>query len=237
MGPGFHAKIEAVRFSAKYPHVSFLDQPTGVGFAELIGWAENAIREQHKISQRPLSLLGHSFGAQVIAHTLPRVADIVCEVRLLNSAFDSFDCFAHLEMTLLPATARGPQYWKTQSVEAKMNMIFQLVQSPGFAAAYWCNSAAQAEYEKMAESFPALDVNSFVEVFTDYLQMQVSPLKNNWPGKVEIFYSPGDNLIHSLETVAGWTSFFPKAQFREIPRVGHYGLFESSELAENFFQR
>jgi len=236
MGPGFHSKIEALKFSARFPHVMFLDQPLGLNFAELVTWAEETIREQARLSQEPLCLLGHSFGAQLITHALPKIAEFVGEIRFLNSAYDSFDCFANLETTLFPQTAQGPQYWKQQSATDKMNMIFQLAQNPQMADAYWHNPAAQAEYMKMAADFPSLDIPAFVVAFSGYLNRKDLLPKPLWQGKVKIYYSLSDNLIKSFATMQFWKFLFPQVRFTEIPDIGHYGLFESEKLANEFFK-
>jgi pimeloyl-ACP methyl ester carboxylesterase len=236
MGPGLHSRIEAQQFSNLYPHVAFLDQPSGCNFLQLKDWAIDVVKEQHRILQKPLTLLGHSFGAQLIAAALPSVGSLVSEVRFYGSAADPFDCFVNLEEILNPADAFKSAHWKTQSPEDKMNLIFKLAQNPGMTAAYWCDPQAQAHYDGMSAQHPPLNIGDFVHVFTDFLGNQSTLATPPWSGKAVIYYSAADNLICNVETVEPWKKIFPKANLVEIPAIGHYGLFESNSLAANFFE-
>lgn len=236
MGPGFHGKIEAHEFSAKYPHVLFADQPLSSHFSEIIQWAVHLIREQAALTQKPLVLLGHSFGAQIISAALPQVKDLVGEIRLLNSAFDTFDCFANLESFLFPTREHGASWWKNQPTDKKLKMIFEVAQQPGFTAAYWENSASQSHYEAIAKNFAPLNTTDFVQIVTDILNSAPSRLFDVWNGPVEIFYSLEDKLIQHFDVVAPWKDFFPNVLFTVVPNTGHHGLFESDRLPEHFFR-
>ena len=106
MGPGLHSRIEAQKFSDLFPHVAFLDQPQGKSFAELVDWTCEVIEAQFSLTKKPLVLLGHSFGGHLIAAAVSQLgskaSSRVAEIKLMNSAFDPFDCFANLQKYLLP---------------------------------------------------------------------------------------------------------------------------------------
>ncbi|MNK15804.1 Alpha/beta hydrolase family protein [compost metagenome] len=236
MGPGFHSRIEAHQFSERHPHVLFLDQPTGMTFPQLVDWACQSIREQSQISGKPLRLLGHSFGGQIIAAALPQIGHLVSEVRLLNSAYDTFDCFGNIHQVLAPQNSQALSFWKTQSPEAKLNLIFEVAQHPQFNNVYWMNEAAQEGYTKIASLYSPLNIEAFVHVFSGVLQTPPLAGITPWSGKAEIYYSLTDNLIRSFDVVAPWQEVFRDGKLIEIPNIGHHGLFESPRLAEAFFR-
>jgi hypothetical protein len=223
-------------FSSKYPNVVFLDQPLNATFSELTEWACETIRSQAELSNKKIKLLGHSFGGQLIAAAIPSIKDFVCEIRLLNSAYGAFDCFVNLQNTLNPQSSQSLQSWEMKTPEEKMNMIFSISQHPQFAESYWLNPAARSTYEAINANYPPLDIGSFVKAFSGYLQLPPQSQKNTWPGKVEIYYSLEDNLIKNFEVVARWKELFPTATFIKVSSVGHYGLFESPQLASDFFK-
>jgi len=235
MGPGLHSRIEAQKFSDLFPHIAFLDQPQGMGFAELVDWTCEAVKAQYALTQKPLVLLGHSFGGQLIAAALPRLGSMVKEVRLVNSAFDPFDCFANLQTHLAPEIAKGSGFWKDRTTDEKLGLIYSIAEHPKMAEAYWHNSTHQQSYQKLSQPHPALNIGSFVKVFTEFLNEKPHLKNAPWAGPVTIYYSVADNLIRNSATVEGWLQTFPGAKFLEVKNVGHYGLFESAELAAQFF--
>lgn len=236
MGPGLHAKIEAHQFSSKYPHIAFLDQPMNASFSELTDWTCDTIKRHAKLCEGKVKLLGHSFGGQLIAAAIPTVGDLVSEIRLLSSAYDSFDCFVNLQNTLDSKNFTSLQSWKSKSLEEKLNIILSISKFPQFSESYWVNLEAKQAYEKISTAYPPLDMNSFVTAFTDYQPLPPKSLKTAWPGKIKIYYSLLDNLIKTFEVVSPWKNIFPKAIFIEVSNIGHYGLFESSQLATDFFK-
>ncbi|HEY8271246.1 MAG TPA: alpha/beta fold hydrolase [Pseudobdellovibrionaceae bacterium] len=236
MGPGFHAKIEALQFSSKHPRVAFLDQPLNATFSELTDWACEVIRKYAQNHTGKVKLLGHSFGGQVIAAAMPSIGDLVSEIRFLNSAYDSFDCFVNLENTLEPQNLKPLQYWKAKSLEEKMSLIFHISQLPQFSSTYWRNVEARNTYEKISTSYPPVDIDSFVKAFSDYLQRPQSKRKDIWKGPTKIYYSCSDNLIKSFKVISPWKESFPNAHFIEVFNIGHHGLFESPQLADDFFK-
>lgn len=237
MGPGFHAKIEAQEFSQRHPQVAFLDQPQNVSLQNLYAWAENEIRAQYTASQKPLYLLGHSFGGQIIAAVLPRVSDMVAEVRLLNTAANSFQSFAHLRHLLL-GDATTPEQWQLKSPEEKMNAILEVAQHPQFGEVYWRNPQARAHYQQLASHYPGLNIEAFIRVFNDYLALDTqNALRGfSWRGPAHIYYSLQDPLITDFKTVEPWKNVFLQAQFKEVPHTGHYSHFELPSFADEFFE-
>jgi len=236
MGPGFHARIEAQKFSATYPHVRFLDQPQDVTFAQLIDWACVEIKNLFQENNAPIKLLGHSFGGQLIAGALPRVHQYVSEVRLLNSAYDSFSCFVHLGKALGIDQAQGFSQNAKNSIEDKMNLIFQVAQHPQFAEVYWKSSSAMSAYAQLSASHPTLDLQTFVKAFSSYLQEPPPKKTDHWGGAAKIYYSLDDVLVHDMNSVSPWKSVFSNVQFSELPGLGHYAHFESGEAAAKFFK-
>ena len=236
MGPGFHSRIEAHQFSERHSHVLFLDQPFGMSFPQLVEWACESIQKQSQLSEKPLRLLGHSFGGQIIAAALPQIGHLVSEVRLLNSAYDSFDCFANIHQVLAPQKSQALSFWKTQSPEAKLNLIFEVAQHAQFNDIYWMNKEAQEEYTKIASLYSPLNIEAFVHVFSEVLQTPPLAGIPAWSGKAEIYYSLDDSLIRHFDVIAPWKEIFSDGKFIEIPNIGHHGLFESPRLVEAFFK-
>lgn len=234
MGPGFHAQIEKHQFAAYFPTVVFIDQPSDLNFAELIEWTKEVILQYSQNARKPIKILAHSFGAQLVTAAIPQVSDCISEVRFLNSTFDTFDSFANLDLHLNPKTAQGTMAWKDKATEEKMSLIFQLTQNPNFNNAYWHSSEAQKKYETLAKNFSPLNIQSFINVYPDALNSRCAHLTHQWLGPVKIFYSTSDPLIGSFETVATWKTVFPNAQFIKTTPTGHYALFESEDLAKDF---
>jgi pimeloyl-ACP methyl ester carboxylesterase len=234
MGPGFHARIEKEKFSSLYPHVLFPDQPSRASFHDLVQWSLQEIKNLHQKTGAPIALLGHSFGAHILAEAAPQVPEMIAEVRILNSAYDPFQSFIHLEEYLLGAQARGGSHWQAQSPAEKMNLIFTLAPHPGLADSYWRDPAKRQAYEALAAHHPALDVESFVAAFSDFLVRQKDLKKKTWDGPTRIFYSPEDHLIRDFATVAAWKNLFPRSQFATLTG-GHHALFEIETLPVNFF--
>lgn len=234
MGPGFHSGIERIIFARKFPHILFLDQPTDLNFDQLVEWTSETVLRESENQSRKLRLIGHSFGGQLIAAALPKVADVVSEIRLLNSAYDSFRCFVNLQAALEPKAAKPYGELKGLSVQEKLNLVFHVAQLPKFAEAYWTDSISQNQYEKVSAGLPVLNIDSFVRVFSEFLQRP--PPSFVWDGPAVIYYSESDKLIQSIEGVKEWHKVFPKAMFHRIPNVGHHAFHESSIFAEEFFK-
>ena len=237
MGPGFHAKIEAQEFSQRHPHVAFLNQPQDLNLKDLHAWAENEVRAQYAVTQKPLQLLGHSFGGQIIAAILPGIADLVSEVRLMNTAGDSFQSFAHLRHLLL-ADATTPAEWLQRSPEEKMNAILEVAGHPQFGDVYWKDPKAQAHYQQIANGYPGLNIEAFIRIFSEYLAVDPQKTLQSfvWQGPAHIYYSLQDPLITDFATVESWKSMFPNAQFHQISNTGHYSHFEQPSFADEFFK-
>lgn len=236
MGPGFHSRIETEVFGATYPHVAFLDQPTDLNFVELVSWAQKQIRAHYQARQKPLVLVGHSFGTQILVAALQGVKDCIGEIRLLNSPLDSFDCFANLESHLVPDQALGRDAWKTHSSADKIHLILKLSSIPGFTNSYWKKSDAQKDYEQRALRHPALNLDTFLRVYTEYLQRGPLPASTLWRGPVQIIYSAEDVLVQDYACVQAWSEVFPQARFVAIPGCGHYAHFEEEDVARMCFE-
>lgn len=235
MGPGFHSKIEAEVFSCQYPHVLFLDQPLSISFSELIQWAEQEIKKAFILNdEKPVSVLGHSFGAQIISAALKSNVEYIKEARFLNSPSDSFSCFYNLHNHLFKNT-EGYDFWKNQSLEDKLNLIFKVAAHPRCAESYWQNMVAKQQYDSIAVKYPQLDVTTFVKVFTGYLEGSHEPKEKIWDGPIRIYFSLDDKLIKDSIQVEHWKKIYPSAQLIAVNGVGHYGLFESESLANDFF--
>ncbi len=233
MGPGLHARADALEFQKKYPHVHFLDQPLDVDYSGLVDWAEEQVLRHALLSLHPLTLLGHSFGGSVIRGVLPKVADKVREIRLLNSVFDPFDCFVNL-YNVLNQTKLVPSDYKTRPVAEKMQFIFELAQNPNMKDVYWINHEAQEHYHALMQELPALNVQAFTKIFSEFLT-RAPHLMTPWSGPVKIIYSESDSLIRHKEIMFPWRQIYPQAQFIELPHLGHYGHFESQAAAKIFF--
>lgn len=234
MGPGLHSKVEALCFSSQFPHVRFLDQPHELSFAELVLWTQNTIKSAASETQGPITLLAHSFSAQLLREALPAVTDSVKHIRLLNPSYDSFDCFANIEEILFPNEARGREFWKTRAPSEKMEMLFKLAGHPQLNDLYWKIPEAQASYQQVFSSVPGLHIPSFIKAFSSYLAQSSSLQIFSWTGSVEIFYSLQDPLLKDETQVTSWLKIFPNAKLIETPGLGHYGLFESPTLRETF---
>lgn len=233
MGPGLHSQVEAEVFGARFPHVLFSDQPQDCNFQELSLWAQELIREQYLKSGQKLTLLGHSFGSQVLTAALPRVSECVKEIRMLNSTYDSFDSFAALDMELFPQSAKDFAFWKDRPVEEKMILIFKLASDPRFTSVYWNDSRSRARYEAVAMTKPGLNISTFLKVFRDYLSQPKPALV--WNGPVKAFFSLQDAMIREPSVIAAWKDVYPNVQMCEVSGCGHYMHFESEDVANVFF--
>lgn len=235
MGPGFNARPEAHAFSAKYPHVYFPDQPLKLNFTQLVDWTCGLIKAQYEAHQKPLCILAHSFGAQLVAAAFPKVAPYINELRILNSPAESFSCFVNIASSLYPNSEYDHACWKDKSVGEKIGLILQVSQEKCCTDLYWNNKVAQGEYSQIAAAYPPLDPESFIMAYTEYLQQAKMQNRSTWEGQVLIYYSLEDNLLKDLHLLEGWRQQFPKASFIETPQLGHFSLFESQELAGKFF--
>ncbi len=237
MGPGFHSQNEALWFAKKFPHVAFLDQPPHLLFSELVAWAVQQIQNLSRGAEKSVTLLGHSFGAQIIAGSLAQAGHLIAEVRLLNSAFDPFECFCNLEAALEPSTAQGIQFWRPRPLAEKLNLILRLSQHPQFAELYWLDSGARQKYENLSAQTPVLDPRNFMKTFANFLEAQKRLQFTPWQGSCKIYYSSCDKLIRAPEAIAPWLQIFPQAQLIEVEPVGHHALFERESVAELFFEK
>lgn len=234
MGPGFHAQIERTLFEGKYPHVLFVDQPYNLSYSELCSWAERLIEEQFKKTNCQLTLLGHSFGAQVVAGAMKGISNLVNEVRILNSPYQSLDAFISLEAELFPDSAQGKDYWHSKTVDEKMLLIFKVGSDLKLNSFYWRCDKSRSVFEGIAASQPTLNVSSFLKVYMDYLS---SPTQDFiWQGSTKILFSKQDALIADPAMVENWKSVFPNAVITAYEEGGHYLHIENAQVAELFWK-
>lgn len=235
MGPGLHAQIERSLFEKTYPHVLFADQPYDQNFGDICIWAQNLIKETFHKSGSKITLLGHSFGAQILANSMGPISHMIEEVRILNSPFHSLDAFISLEQELYPQTALGRDYWHQRSLDEKMHLLFKVGSDPKINSFYWRCNRSRVLYETVSVGKPGLNISSFLKVYMDYLGKAHSPIL--WEGRVSIRHSAKDALIATQEMVEGWKSVFPKADGMIYPDGGHYLHIENPEVASWFFTK
>lgn len=235
MGPGLHSQTEATQFGSQFPHVLFIDQPHNMGFSDLKYWAQEIIRAQFAITKKKLTLLGHSFGSQIIAAALPATQDLVEEVRLLNSPFNSFSSFTSLEEEMFPESALGFENWKDKSVDEKMVLIFKLSADLRLTSHYWRNLDSRNQHEALSARLPALSISSFLKVYMEYLNTPEPSIA--WPGRVSALYSTDDALVRSRKSIEGWQNIYPNMTYMEFNKGGHYLHFENSDVANLFFKK
>lgn len=234
MGPGFHAQVELALFEHKYPHVLFVDQPHNLNFREVCNWAQNLIKEHYHRTNLKLTLLGHSFGAQIIMGAMEGVSHLIEEVRFLNSPHESLDAFISLEQALYPQAALGGAYWHGRTVDEKMHLIFKIGSDFKLNSFYWRCDKARSLFEQISVGKPALNMSSFLKIYMDYLAKPLVPYI--WEGNAKIMYSKQDALIHEPKMVYSWKNLLPNAQFIAYEDGGHYLHIENEQIAESFFK-
>lgn len=234
MGPGFHSGVEREVFASRFSFVAFPDQPADIGFEELLNWCDQQVDLLFaQNGNQKIDIVAHSFGGQLLKHLTKTSADKIRNITLVNSAFDSFKCFERMARAL-----DTPALLNNATAEEKLNFILQLTTNSRFGSLYWMNNDTKQDYESKVCKHPTLNVPTFIEVFTGYLNRQKNfdeKQKNSFHGQVRFFYSPDDVLLDAKEDLKKWTELFPQLEAFEIVGSGHHLLHERPDLAENIF--
>lgn len=240
MGPGYHAKIEKQFFSQKHPDILFWDQPQTQSFDELTSETLQKIEEIYNNSNTPVSLYAHSFGGQLAFYSLLKKPELIGKIVMLNSAADPFECFLNLS----DADEATKAAIRKSTTSEKMQLLFSVAGRADFADLYWNSKEKKQKYDEVAKNFEELNTNTFVQVFSSFLESEY--YKNllskkvavpaSWNKSVIIFRSTEDKLISKPSDCESWLTLLPSAKMIDIKNSGHYSLFDSSETAELFFK-
>lgn len=234
MGPGFHSQIEANLFGQAAPSTEFWTQPLSSSFSDLVVAAETVFQSLNCTS---IEILAHSFGAQLALHLVNRFPNQIGKVTLLNSGIDPFECFLNLGQKLNLISDDQAKDYRLSEAERKLELIFKVATAPDFAKSYWYSTEKMKALDVHFSAVPALDVNIFAAIFTDFLKQQELFHKSLrvWNGPVSILSSDDDVLLDFNKDIKPWTKFFPHAQFKRFQEVGHYAHLEEPSIAKIFF--
>lgn len=234
MGPGYHSGVEREVFASRFPFVYFPDQPVNISFEELLQWSEEQVASLYtQNGHQKINIVAHSFGGQLVKHLVAVAGDRINEVTLVNCAFDSFHCFERLAKAL-----NIPPLQNNAKAEDILSYILQISSNPRFANLYWINSDLKLSYESKTSNYPALDVATFMDVFTGYLKRPINfDRKENdtFQGKVRFCYSTDDVLIDEKIDIQEWKNFLPQLEAWKVSGAGHHLLHERPDLAELIF--
>lgn len=240
MGPGFHAKIENQFFAKAHPHIVFWDQPLVNSFEDLTKATLHKIEEIYSSSKAPVNLYAHSFGGQLALYAVLNKPEIIGNIKMLNSAFDPFECFLNLseleENTKIKI--------RNSATSEKMQLIFSLASRQDFPNLYWKSLQKKEQYDLAASHFTNLDVTTFAQVFSSFLDSKYYNkllnkglnLPSSWNKSVTILRSVEDNLIKKASDCDNWKTIFKSANIVDILNSGHYSLFDSPETPDLFFK-
>lgn len=240
MGPGFHAKIENQFFAKTHPHIAFWNQPLTTSFEELTNATLHKIEEIYKVSKSPVDLYTHSFGGQLALCALLNKPKIIGKIKMLNSAFDPFECFLNLS----DLDEESKTKLRSSETSEKMQLIFTLASKQDFSNLYWKSLQKKQQYDQAAANYENLDVTTFAQVFSSFLDSQYyKKLVNKelqlpvaWNNPVTILRSVDDNLIKKPSDCDDWKTLFKAANIVNILNSGHYSLFDNSEAPTLFFK-
>lgn len=235
MGPGFHALVEKKLFENSYPDVEFWSQPQTSSFSDLLQSAESKFLE---MKSDKIDLLAHSFGGQLAIQLIQKYPQKIGKVVLLNSGVDPFECFINLALKLGVLNENEANQARRAPVSQKMDLILKIAITPKFPFLYWFSEDKMKHYESVYSHVPPLDVNVFVSVFADFLNVQNSLPRDlkSWTGPVSIIASGDDNLLNYKHDVEVWSLYFSRAHFIKLHGVGHYAHVESDDQFKIFFR-
>lgn len=245
MGPGLHAKVEAQILGPNYPWVDFWDQPlqesANRAFEKVVDAAQTRLKKLvQQNNDQAIHLIGHSFGGQIAKYLACQNPSLVSHLILFNSAADPYYSFIHLAKTLarlpqnhhcseklLQLASKAENNYKWQSL---LELILLVASIENFMELYWFDSKKYRWYVQHAASFPAIDINTFINVLGDFIQnYRPSIYTEQWQGKADIYYSLTDVLTPNLSDHRPWQKIFPKAQLHELHKIGHYAQFEMND--------
>ena len=231
MGPAFHACVERIYFEEAYAKVLFWDQPLVSSYEELLQVAAEKVLECSANLQAPLVLLGHSFGAQIVADILPLVGHRVREVRLLNSPFRSLSVFEAIYETLFPE--RGGQAWQGLPFANIQALILEAATHADFDKLYWRHEQRRKDYHEISVRLPPLSVPHFLQIYQSFYERQARPVLKGWSGAMEIFYSVDDYLLKHFSE-SDWAHFYPACRIHVLRGSGHHSHLEDADFCKKF---
>lgn len=240
MGPGFHAKIENQFFAKTYPSILFWNQPLTTSFEDLTNATLHKIEEIHNSLKKPVNLYAHSFGGQLALYAVLHRPELIGNIKMLNSAFDPFECFLNLS----DLDEENKNKLKNSTTQEKMQLIFSLASQQDFSNLYWKSIQKKQEYEQLAIQYENLDVATFAQVFTSFLDSKhyhkliskTLSLSTSWNNSLTILRSLEDNLIKKPADCDDWKTLFKSANIVNILNSGHYSLFDNTETPDLFFK-
>lgn len=112
-------------------------------------------------------------------------------------------------------------------------MILKIAAHPKLPDFYWYNQDAKDKYHSLAVQFPTLDVSTFINIFSSYLDTR--PSEEIFRYKARLYFSQSDNLFLNLESVQEWKKNFVDLDLIEVPKTGHFVHFESNNIAQTIF--
>lgn len=239
MGPGFHSKIESQFFAKNHPHIVFWNQPLTTSFEDLTNATLHKIEEIYNSSKTPVNLYAHSFGGQLALYAVLNNPELIGKIKMLNSAFDPFECF--LNLSDLDEDIKTKI--RSSSTSEKMQLIFTLASRQDFSNMYWKSLQKKQQYDQAAANYENLDVTTFAQVFSSFLDSQYyKKLVNKelqipaaWNKPMTVLRSVEDNLIKKPSDCDNWKTLFKSANIVNILNSGHYSLFDNPETSALFF--
>ena len=231
MGPALHAGVERHFLANEYSEVLFWDQPLVSSYEELLKASTEKVLACADETKEPLVLLGHSFGAQIIADILPLVGHRVREVRLLNSPFRCLSVFESIYETLFPE--RGVQHWDGSPFANIQALLLEAAIHPEFDKLYWLSEQKRKAYQEVLSHMAPLSVPHFLDIFRSLYERKARPSLTDWNGKMEIFYSVDDHLLKHFSRT-DWERFYPACQIHILRGSGHHSHLEDPDFCKKF---
>ncbi len=241
MGPGMNAHCERNLLATEWTDTEFWDQPTisdsQDAFLVLVKAVCQKVQQKFQRSQKPITLVGHSFGGHLAIEALKEVGAMVDRCELLSPVYDLPSGFLgvlkalgkdagttpelKMEIEKYLLASEGSRLGRPQNFWEYIQLI---TQDPMFFRVYWAEPDLFRKFGRVAASAPPLDLETFQFVLNDIFEkVDFSKAKKSlWTGPVEITFGALDPLVDVEREDRLWKSVFPQAQVRTLPESGHY---------------
>lgn len=232
-GPGLSAIAERDLYAQTLP-IHWWDQPRSAvlfarPFGALVDAAEEEARQLAEVSDQPVDLVAHSFGAHLALRLVQRMPERIGRVWLLAPVHDMGNAFVRLATCLLtrspsshPLLAALEEFKADSDYARFARLASQVTSFANFFDLYW-SAGAQARrlwYLDLLARHNVIDANAFEVIVRDFWAEPPSPAPT-CAAPVSIVFGREDPLIDLDAERRTWAALFPQAQFSELD-TGHF---------------
>jgi len=236
-GPGLNAGIERAWFQRRLP-IHWWDQPVVLPgstdpLGQLVAASQNQVRRMADAAGGPVSLVAHSFGAQIAIALAREIPSLIQCITLLGCAPTPFQPIFRLCRKLLKTQASPTLEASLANAEADLNshhfkaMVLAAATHPAYLPVHFGSDSNTVRDLFMAPfaSGRLMNLETFLTVMNDLLgtpqQAQNQAQNERFDGEVRLVLGCQDPLLDRDEDIAAWRRVFPQLQ-HQVVDCGHF---------------